>query len=138
MNFEEINYPAVIAAAVASFALGALWYSPILFGKAWQKSLGFTDEYLQEGNMLKIFGTSFLMMLIMAFGMATLIQGHGDNSINWQSGLWHGLLVGLLFIGTSMAINILYQRKSLMLWAIDAFYQIIFLGIMGAILGAWH
>lgn len=50
MDFSNINYLAAGVAALASFALGALWYSPVLFGKTWQKDLGFTGEYLKEGT----------------------------------------------------------------------------------------
>ena len=138
MDLSNINYLAVAIAAVASFALGALWYSPILFGKRWQSDLGFTDEYLQQGNMGKTFGLSFVMMLIMSLGMAILLTGHGDNSIDWVSGAYHGLTVGLLFVGTSMAINYLYQRRPFSLWATDALYQILFLTLMGIIIGAWQ
>jgi anti-sigma-K factor RskA len=41
-------------------------------------------------------------------------------------------------VATSAGINYLYQQKSLKLWLIDAGYQVIFLGIFGAIMGAWH
>ena len=138
MELTNVNFLAVGAAALASFGLGALWYTSILFGKAWQKELGFTDEYIQQGNMPKIFGTSFLLMLVMAFGMAMLIQGHSGEQVDMISGLYHGLAVGILFVGTSTGINMLYQRKSFKLWLIDAGYQIVFLGMQGLILGAWH
>lgn len=137
MDFSSINFLAVLVAAIASFGLGALWYSPALFGKSWQAELGFSDEYLKEGNMGKIFGSSFILILVMAFGMAMLIQGHFAQEITWLTGLKHGLYVGIVFVGTSTGINMLYQRKSLKLWFIDAGYQIVFLAIMGAILGAW-
>jgi hypothetical protein len=138
MDLSNINYLAVIVAALVSFGLGSLWYSA-LFGKSWQKELGFTEEYLKEGNMGKIFGSSFILMVIMAFGMAIMVQGHaGDQEINWLQGMYHGLYVGFFFVGTTMGINLLYQRRSLKLWAIDAFYQVLCLSIMGAILGAWH
>jgi len=139
MDFANINYLAVLVAAVASFVLGALWYGKALFGKAWQQELGFSDEYLQEGSMGKIFGSSFVLMLVMALGMAMLVQGHaGDRDIDAMQGLYHGLYVGLFFIATSMGINLLYQRRSLKLWLIDSGYQIVFLALMGAILGAWQ
>ena len=138
MDFSSINYLAVFVSALVAFGLGALWYSPVLFGKAWQSELGFTDEYLQQGNMAKIFGSSFVLMLIMAFGMAIFIQGHNLGEVNLMTGLTHGIYVGLIFVGTSMGINMLYQRKSFKLWAIDAMYQIAFLAIMGMILGAWQ
>lgn len=138
MDFSSINYLAVLVSGIAAWGLGTLWYSGILFGKSWQKELGFTDEYIKEGNMPVIFGSSLVMMIIMALGMAMLISGHGENEIDWMSGMFHGLYIGVFFVGTSMAINMLYQRKSFKLWAIDGLYQILFLAVMGAILGAWQ
>ncbi len=137
MDFSNINYLAVIVAAIAGFALGSLWYSSALFGKAWQKELGFTDEYLKEGNMAKIFGFAFLLMIIMSLGMSFLIRGHFDGQVDMLSGLKHGFYIGLVFVGTSMGINVLFQRKSFKLWFIDAGYQILILCIMGAVIGAW-
>ena len=55
MDFSGVNFLAVIVVAVAAFAIGFPWYS-LLFGKAWQKQLGFTEEYLKEGNMGLILG----------------------------------------------------------------------------------
>src|SRR4051812_47000535 len=51
----EISWLAVVVGAVASFLLGGLWYSPVLFGKAWQRETGLTDEQLKSGNMARIF-----------------------------------------------------------------------------------
>ncbi|MDX2302710.1 MAG: DUF1761 domain-containing protein [Microscillaceae bacterium] len=138
MDISNINFLAVFVAALASFFLGALWYSPVLFSKAWQKENGFTDEYLQQGNMAMIFGSAFLLMVLMAFGMAMLIQGHTEQEVSLMSGVKHGFYMGLFFVGTSMGINMLFQRRTLKLWLIDAGYQILFLCIMGAILGAWR
>ena len=39
----EFNILAVIAAALATFVLGGLWYSPALFGRAWQREAGVTE-----------------------------------------------------------------------------------------------
>ena len=138
MDFGNINYLAVFVAALASFALGSLWYHASLFGKSWQQELGFTEEYLKEGNMGKIFGAAFVMMLVISFGMAMLVQGHYPEEISWLQGLYHGLYVGFLFVATSYGVNMLFQRRSVKLWAIDSFYQIACLALMGAILGAWH
>lgn len=35
----SVNWFAVIVAAVGSFILGGLWYSPMLFSKRWQKEV---------------------------------------------------------------------------------------------------
>lgn len=138
MEISNINFLALAVAAIASFALGSVWYSPVLFGKAWQKALGFTDEYLQKGNMALIFGSSFILIAAMNFGLAIILQGHAGSDVTAVSGALYGCLIGIFFVATSIGINILYQRKSITLWAIDAGYQVCYLAIAGAILGAWR
>ena len=138
MELSNINFLALAVAAIASFGLGSLWYSPVLFGKAWQNALGFTDEYLKKGNMAVIFGSSFVLICLMDFGLAVILQGHAGRDVSALSGLVYGILMGLFFVATSIGINMLYQRKSFTLWAIDAGYQVLYLGITGAILGAWR
>lgn len=137
MDFSNINWLAVLVITIASFALGALWYGKV-FGKIWQREVGMNAESMKDANLAKIFGTCLLLTGIMGIGMAFLVQGHGQGSIGWQSGLHHGLFVGVFFIACSTGINYLYQRKSITLWLIDAGYQITFLAMMGAVLGVWH
>jgi len=63
----QINYLAVVLAAVAFFAVGAAWYT-VLFGKAWQRALGLSDEQLKGGaNMALIYGGAFLCELVVAW-----------------------------------------------------------------------
>ena len=139
MDFSNINYLAVLVSGIAAFALGTLWYTSF-FGKAWQRLLGRKDEDLQKGSMAVTMISSFVLMLVVAFGLAMLIQGHPNpaSKVDAISGLYHGLVVGFVFVGMSVGINYLYQRRSFKLWLIDAGYQIIFMGLQGLILGAWH
>jgi hypothetical protein len=139
MDFSHINFLAVIVAGVAAWALGALWYSPVLFSKIWQREIGHSDEELKNANFALIFGTSAVMMVVMALGMAILMFGHGLGShMDGTNGLLFGLGAGIFFVAPSIAINYLYQRQSLTLYAIDAVYQILFMGVIGLILGVWH
>ena len=129
----EVNFLAIAAAGLASWVLGALWYSPLLFGKIWQTEVGLSDEEIKKGSMPMIFGLSLILMIAMAFGLSPLIEAHGDT-ITMVHGFYHGCMIGLFFAATSMGINYLYQRRSLKLFAIDALYQVLFLGISGAVL----
>lgn len=137
MDFSTINWLAVLVATLASFALGALWYS-LLFKNTWIREVGIPEEEMKKANLAKIFGTCLLLTGVMAFGMAMLIQGHGKGMIDWKGGLWHGLFIGLCFVAPTIGINYLYQHKSFTLWAVDASYQVSFLVLMGIILGAWQ
>ncbi len=136
MESHGMNWIAVLAAGIAAWALGALWYSPLLFGKAWQKESGLTEENIKNANMPLIFGTSAVMMIIMSAGLAMFFQG--DEMMNAVKGLKMGLMTGLLFVAPSTAINYLYQRKSFKLWLIDAAYQVALLALAGTIVGAWQ
>lgn len=136
MDFSSINWLALIVATLSAYALGAIWYSPILFGKAWQKGVGLSEEDIKGANMAKIFGTTFLLTFIIGLGLALMIGMH-PSPMTWMEGLHQGLFVGVFFVSASMAINYLYQRKSLKLWLIDAGYQIVFIAIMATILAVW-
>jgi len=138
MELSNINFLALIVAAIASFGLGAVWYSPLLFSKAWQKAVGLSDETLQKTNMAIVFGSSFVLIFLMDFGLAVILQGHATRDLSALSGMLYGFLIGLFFISTSYGINMIYQRKSFILWAIDSGYQVLYLAMTGAILGAWR
>lgn len=136
MELTNINWLALLVAGIAAWIMGALWYSPFLFGRTWQKELEFTNEYLKKASMPLLFAASLVLMLVMSFGMAYLVQVQGDPP-TLMKGIWFGLFIGIIFIMTSIGINYLYQRRSFRLWAIDALYQLIFLAVMGVILGLW-
>lgn len=138
MDFSNVNFIAVLVATVAAFFLGFVWYS-FLFGKRWMKELGFSEEELKKGaNMGLIFGSTLVLTFVMGLGLAMLWHAEDPAKLTWSVGLVHGLVIGVCFVATSTGINYLYQRKSLVLWAIDAGYQVCFLALQGAIIGAWH
>ena len=134
---EDFNYWSILVAGLAAWGLGAIWYSPIGFGKAWQKEAGMSDEDVQGGNMPLIFGTSFVLMCVMMFGMVpALLMAHDNISV--AHGAFHGALFGAFFAATAIGINCLYQRKSIKLWLIDGVYQILLLAVGGAVLAAMN
>ncbi|MBI9054348.1 MAG: DUF1761 domain-containing protein [Bacteroidales bacterium] len=137
MDFLSINFLAVFVSALAAFALGSVWYSPLMFGKGWQKAVGLTDDDIKDSNMPLTFGLSFVLIFIAGLGIAMFQQGHDNAESSLLGGLSHGIFIGIFFVATSYGVNMLYQRKSFKLWAIDAGYQITLFGIMGAIIGVW-
>ena len=51
MDFSQINYLAVLVAALSTLILGGLWYSPMLLGKVWMRANNFTDADLQTHHV---------------------------------------------------------------------------------------
>ena len=58
-----MNLWAVLLAAVSSFLLGGLWYSPVLFGRLWNTA---NNGPKHEGHPAKVFGVSFAFSLLAA------------------------------------------------------------------------
>jgi hypothetical protein len=123
----EINWIAVVVAAFGSFLLGGLWYSPVMFGKAWQRETGLTDEQLKKGNMARIFGLSFLLALLAAWNFANFLGPR--PSIAFGAGV--GFSAGLLWVASSFGINYLFERKSLKLFLINGGYHTLQFTIIG-------
>ena len=57
--FQNLNWLAIVTAAVSAFVLGGLWYSPLMFVKRWMKETGITEETTKNANMLRIFSLHF-------------------------------------------------------------------------------
>jgi hypothetical protein len=138
MSYPYINIWAVLVAALAFWALGAVWYSPLLFSKRWQKEVGFKEENVTKPNMALVFGGSFILMLFMVWALNFVMHFHHDENVGPTHGLLFGAFVGLFFSMLTMGINYLYQRRSIVLWLIDGFYMILGLGIAGLIVGSWR
>lgn len=138
MAYPYINVWAVLVATLAFWALGALWYSPLLFSKRWQKEVGFKEEDIKKANMALVFGGSFILMLFMVWALNFVINSHKPEDVSLLNGLHYGAFTGFFFSMLTMGINYLYQRRSIVLWLIDGFYMILGLGIAGMILGAWR
>ena len=125
-----INWIAVLVATLASFALGALWYSPALFGKAWQREAGLSDEQLAKGNKARIFGLTLVLAFLAAWNFANFLGPRPSLAL----GLGAGASAGLLWVAGSMGINYLFERKSFKLFAINAGYHTVQFAIFGLVL----
>ena len=79
----NVNFPALIVAALVPMVLGFIWYHPKVFGSTWMKHSGMTEEKMKSGNMILIFGLSFVFSLLLAMAM---------NSIAYHDGFVHGAL----------------------------------------------
>ena len=134
----HIHWLPVIGSAVAVFAIGALWYSPALFGKAWVKAHGHTPEKIEamRASMGRAYGVSFVCYVVMAIAMAILIKRMDVFYV--RGGVKLGALVGVGFAATIGLTANMFSEKPLATWLIDAGYQIVYLMVMGAILVAWR
>ena len=133
--FSNINWLAVLVAAVAYFLVGGLWYS-LLFKKAWIKASGvnMNDPNAKKG-VGGIFFTSFILMIIACIGLAFFITR--INNWGWMTGLKIGLIAGVCFCATAVSNSYLYEKRPMSLHLINGFYNIFGCVIAGIIIAVW-
>ena len=123
------NWLTIIVAAAAGFLVGGLWYGPII-GKAWMAEHGFTEEELAKGNMVRIYGTTFILSLVSAFFLGHLLAHFNPKPMQIMM-ISTGIALG--FIIPAIGTNYLFSRASLKLFLIDAGYWLLFYAAMGAV-----
>ena len=134
MDLNAINWWAVLVAAVSAFALGGLWYSPAMFGKAWLRETGLTEDQAQSGHPGKVYGLSFLLALLGAAVFAFFLGP--QPAFPFAVGV--GFVAGFAWVAGSFGINYLFEGKSGRLFLINGGYHTVQYTLIGAILGLWH
>jgi hypothetical protein len=76
---ESINYLAVLVAAAATFLVGGLWYSPVMFQRAWMKANNLTEADLAGGGTGKIFGLAFVFAVVRSLNLAMFLNAPGTT-----------------------------------------------------------
>ena len=134
----HINYLAVVVAAVASFAIGGLWYSPLMFAKQWVKAHGYTEEQVKEmqKGAGKAYAVSIACQLLIALAIAVLV-GYVHLVLCVQ-GLKLALLIWAGFAFPLGLMATVFSDKRITVFYIDTGYQLVYLLIMGSIITVWH
>jgi hypothetical protein len=139
IDFAAINWWAVLVAAVATFLIGGLWYTA-LFGQRWAQLNGYSEEKLKAMRAQLppplFFGGLLACYFLIAVVVALLVVAFQINSV--PSGALLGLL---LWLGPTAAVAFtghLASDKPLGAYVLDASYQLIYLVLIGAILGGWR
>jgi surface polysaccharide O-acyltransferase-like enzyme len=131
----KTNYLAVMVAAIAYWLLGAVWYA-VIFGKSWMALEHITDDQARNvPNPWLPFVVSFLLNLLIAFVLAQLIAWR--NATTAARGAALGIFVWIGFVGPMTYTTYMYEMRPAALFAINQFYPLVGLCLMGAILGAW-
>ena len=131
--FQNLNWLAIVVAAVSAFVLGGLWYSPLMFVKRWMKETGITEESTKKTNMLKVFGLAFILSLMASFFLAMFIGARAGIGF----GALAGFMAGLGWVFTFMGISYLFESRTFAHFLINSMYSVVSLTIMGAIIGVW-
>lgn len=130
----KINYLAVLAAAVATFVLGAAWYMG--FTETWMELTGITEEkIMSSGGPVSAMIVSFITYVLGAYALALLFKSMNVSTV--QTGALTGALIGSLIVGGNIFTNNAYEMKPMALSVLNTGFSVVSMTVMGAILGGW-
>lgn len=132
----NVNLVHVLVAAIAAFALGALWYGP-LFGKTWMKLAGVTPQKTKsmKKSMMKSMAGGFILTLLSSYILAHFVKYVSAASIGDASQLAFWLWLG--FVVPVEAGVVLWEGKQFKLFAVCALHSLVSLALMASIIAAW-
>ena len=155
----NINFLALLLAALSTLVVGFIWYNPKVFGNIWMKESGLKEEDMKGANMIKIFGLSIVyaflisfvlqMIVIHQFGALGMVGGdpskampsynafmsdYGTAFRTFKHGALHGFITGLFMILPVIGTNALYEKRSFKYVMVTAGFWIVSFMIMGGII----
>ncbi len=135
-----INWWAILVAAVSGFALGAIWYGP-LFGKAWMRAVGLTEEEIKSSNPAKAYGITLVLSILFAYVMAhsfSHYEAWAEEPLTWLLGVQGAFWIWLGYVFTVRVSTGLFSMHKWSLIFIDSGYRLFQFLIAGAIIGGWR
>ena len=139
MQIINVNYLAVLVAAVVSFVIGWVWHSPILFGKAWMKLSNMDKKKIEahkkSGKMGPSLFFQFVATLVTGYVLAYFVGYAGAKTA--MDGAVLGFWVWLGFFATTQLGMVLWENKPFKLYLINTLHYLVTLAVMGAILAGW-
>nr|WP_322624020.1 DUF1761 domain-containing protein [uncultured Flavobacterium sp.] len=161
----NMNFLAILVAAVATFPVGFIWYNPKVFGTIWMREAGVNPDAPKNANMIKIFGLTFVFAIMLGFilqfltihqfGASGMIGGprflatakpsyaafmadYSHAYRTFKHGALHGFMTGLFLALPMIGINAQFEGKSWKYILINAGYFTVCFTIMGGIICAWE
>lgn len=131
--FADLNWLAVLVAALAYFVLGAIWYSDMMFGKAYRAALGITEQGTPNPSLLVI---NFVGWFITAAALGLVGAAAGASSV--LDGIVLGFVAGVGFVVVHQVVAGTFDPGRRALMSVTVPYTVPGFVIMGVILAVWQ
>ena len=134
----NVNYVAVLVAAVASMIIGGLWYS-VLFGKVWMNLSGMDEKKVaaaKKKGMAASYVAAYVGSAVMAYVLAHFAKYAGAATP--LDGAMAGFWAWLGFVVPVISGTVLWEGKPMKLFILKVAHYLVALVVMGAIVAAWH
>lgn len=135
---DDLNWLAVIVAALAYFAVGAAWYAPPLFGDAWARAAGFEMQPDERPNPI-VFVAPLIGSILGAIALGMIAEASATDTFG------EGIVLGLV-TGIGFALGITYvtaqfesTKPNRMVWgAITAGYHVVGILVASVVIALWR
>ena len=135
LEFEGLNYWAIVIAWLVYVVVGAFWYSPAGFGKPWSTLSGVDIMKIPEKEATRIIISVAVSAAVQAFVLGLVIHSLAITDV-WV-GIATAIAVWLGFVAATSVGVTLYQRKSWKFWWLNNSYFLIVMIVAALIFTAW-
>lgn len=142
MSFDtlsDLNWLAVLVGAVIYFVLGALWYSPMLLGRPWQRSIGWDPSSAPPQMSATTYVVPLIAFVVMAIATGMLAAATGTDTLG--EGIVLGLVVGIGFAAAHTLVDATFDPNKPQPWvwfAINGAYHGLGLFIVAVLVAVWR
>jgi hypothetical protein len=134
MHGFDVNWLAVLCAALAKFAIGGMWYSLPAFGPRWGALVGVTPDAF-KARMASAMLADLAASFVLAWVLANVLKFTG--AVGLIPGARVSFFLFLGFVATPLLSTTVYEGRPIALFAINAGYWLIAMLIMGGLIGVW-
>jgi hypothetical protein len=139
-SIESLSLLRLLVVSLVGFLLGGLWYSPVLFVKAWLKEMKITPEMMEayrKGGMAKLsLPACYALTIVSTFTLAAIEASDGTKG--FLKGTEMGLFVGLGLIASRSAVNGMFEHRTMRHMLITTGHDVVLCALVGGILGVWR
>jgi hypothetical protein len=124
----------VVISAAAQCFLGAVWYG-VIFKKSWRKLVGLAEGEKPKNQLAGVV-VSFIGCFLLSFVLAHILGW--KISLTAMEGAAIGVICWFGFMAPPLFVQHVFENRPANLFAINAGYWLLAMGLGGAILAAFH
>lgn len=124
----------IVISAAAQCFLGAVWYG-VIFKKSWRKLVGLAEDQKPRNQIAGVVA-SLIGCFLLSFVLAHILGWAG--SVSAMDGAAIGIVCWFGFMGPPLFVQHVFESRPANLFAINAGYWLLAMGLGGAILAAFH
>lgn len=133
MRFMGHNVLAIVAAALAIYAIGFVIYGLLIPADQYMAMAGITEAEVEAAQGKMPLGV--IMPILIAIGLSLSIKWR--NQPGWMGGAVTGVLMAVFFLFAERLYGYVYSAEDGQLLLIDSTHALVTAAVAGAILGAW-